>query len=64
MQKRNILTDIENLWLPKGRGQGVEGQTKGMRIKLVRNKDILYSTGNDSHDAVIIYNGVYNWRNH
>ena len=54
LQNRNILTDIENLWFPKGKG--VRKDKSGVWNEQI-NKVLLYSTGNYIQYLLISVNG-------
>ena len=55
-------TQKTNLWLPQGKGGGEWNQEYGINrytllyIKQIKNKDLLYSTGNYIQYLVITYN--------
>ena len=69
--KQKQTQDKENeLWLPKGKGQG-EGYIRvlvltdtNLYIKQIKNKDLLYSTGNYFHYLAIAYNGLESINQH
>ena len=55
-------TQKTNLWLPKGKGGGIN-QEFGVKIytvlyiKQITNKDLLYNTGNSAQYCVMSYMG-------
>ena len=54
----------KHLWLPMGKGWGGKNyeyainRYKQLYIKQVRNKDVLYNTGNYIQYLIITYNGI------
>ena len=67
---KTIHLDIEKkiLWLPKGRGKG-GGQIRSTRckllyVKLISDKDLLYSTENYAQYLVVTYYRIYSEKNH
>ena len=58
----DLQTQKTNLWLPKGKGGGIN-QEFGINIYTLLytkqiNKDLLYSTGNSTQDFVVTYSGI------
>ena len=54
---KDSQTQKTNLWLPKGKGQGINQEYEINRYILLYTNDLPYSTGNYIQYLIIIYNG-------